>query len=235
MTPAIMSSQTPNSIVGELQKAYKAELLRIVDNLNDEHLQKLQFYYGGLIPRGIDGALNILRSLEDVGEISWTDVSSLKEGLRAIQRLDLIEILTAFETQRDLNLFLVDYARERQGSESRCYESASAIELLAKHLVKETTRIFTDGLRGSKVTSLIKSRRNVQEVLFDFEEQIEKKRIHNPWRKLSFLVVIAGEVVAEVFMMSAIDEERQTDPKEVLRICFKFCHTRLMKLGSWVS
>ena len=230
-----MSSQIPNSIVGELQKAYKAALLRIVDNLNIEQQQKLQFYYEGLIPREIDGALNILRSLEDVEEISWTDVDSLKKGLRAIQRLDLIEILTAFETQRDLKLFLVDYARKRQGSESRCYQSASSIELLAKHLVKVTTGIFTDGLNGSKVRSLIKSRKNVQEVLFDFEEQIEKKQIDNPWRKLTFLAVIAGEVVAEVFMMSAIDEERQTDPKEVLRICFEFCHTRLIKLGSWVS
>ena len=230
-----MSSQIPNSIVGELQKAYKAALLRIVDNLNIEQQQKLQFYYEGLIPREIDGALNILRSLEDVEEISWTDVDSLKKGLRAIQRLDLIEILTTFETRRDLNLFLVDYARKRQGSESWCYQSASSIELLAKHLVKVTTGIFTDGLNGSKVRSLMKSRKNVQEMLLDFEEQIEKKQFVNPWSKLTFLVVIAGEVVAAVFMMSAIDEERPTDPKEVLRICSKFCRTRLMKLGNWVS
>ena len=235
MTPAIMSSQTPNSIVGELQKAFKAALIRIVDSLEKDQQQKLQFYYKGFIPSGTDGGLNILDSLENVGEISWRDVCSLEQFLCAIQRLDLIEILTAFETRRDLTLFLVDYARIRQESESRCYQSASSIELLAKHLVKETTGIFTDGLRGSKVTSLIKSRKNVEEVLFDFEEQIQKKQIDNPWRKLSFLVVIAGEVVAEVFMTSAIDEERQTDPKEVLRICFKFCHTRLMKLGSWVS
>ena len=231
MTPAIMSSQTLNTIASELQKTYKAALLRLVDSLENDQQLKLQFYYEGPIPRGTDGALNILRSLEDVGEISWTDVSSLKEGLRAIQREDLIEILIAFETQRDLTLFLVDYAKKRQGSESRCDQSASSIELLAKHLVKVTKGIFL----GSKVRSLMKSRKNVQEVLFDFEEQIEKKQFVNAWSKLTFLAVIAGEVVAEVFMMSAIDEERQADPKEVLRICFKFCHTRLMKLGSWVS
>ena len=231
MTPAIMSSRTLNTIPSEIQKDYKAALLHLIDNLEDDEQQKLQFYYEGRIPRGIDGALNILRSLEDAGEISWTDVSSLKKGLCAIQRLDLIEILTAFETERDLTLFLVDYAKKRQGSEPRSYQSASSIELLAKHLVKVTKGIFP----GSKVRSLVKSRKNVREVLFDFEEQIVKKQFINPWSKLTFLVVIAGEVVAEVFMMSAIDEERQTDPKEVLRICFKFCHTRLMKLGSWVS
>ena len=231
MTPAIMSSRTLNTILSELQKAYKAALLRLVYNLENDQQEELQFYYEGLIPRGIDGVLNILRSLEDAGEISWTDVSSLKEGLRAIQRKDLIKILTAFETERDLTLFLVDYARKRQGSESRYDQSASSIELLAKHLVKVTKGIFP----GSKVRSLMKSRKNVQEVLFDFEEQIEKKQSVNAWNKLTFLVLIAGEVVAEVFMTSAIDEERQTDPKEVLRICFKFCHTRLMKLGSWVS
>ena len=212
-----------------------AALIRIVHSLDKDQQRELQFYYKRDIPSGTDGALNILDSLDDVGVISWTDVDSLKKGLRAIQRLDLIEILTTFETRRDLNLFLVDYARKRQGSELRCYQSASSIKPLAKHLVKETTGIFTDGLNGSKVRSLIKSRKNVQEVLFDFEEQIEKKQIDNPWRKLTFLAVIAGEVVAEVFMMSAIDEERQTDPKEVLRICSKFCRTRLMKLGNWVS
>ena len=231
MTPAIMSSLTPNIIAGELQKAFKAELLRIVDNLDNYQQEKLQFYYEELLPNGTDGALNILRSLGKVGEISWPDVRSLKKGLCAIQRLDLIKILTAFETRRDLNLLLVDYARKRQGSESRCQFTSSSIELLAKHLVKVTTGIFTDGL----ITSLMKSRKNVQEVLFDCEKQIEKKQINDPRRKLTFLVVIAGEVVAEVFMMSAIDEERQTDPKEVLRICSEFCHTRLMKLGSWVS
>ena len=231
MTPAIMSSRTLNTIASELQKAYKAALLRLVDSLESDQERKLQFYYEGLIPRRTDGALNILRSLEDVGEISWTDVSSLKKGLPAIQREDLIEILTAFETERDLTLFLVDYAKKRQESESRCNQSASSIELLAKHLVKVTKGIFP----GSKVRSLMKSRKNFQEVLFDFEEQIERKQFVNPWSKLTFLVVIAGELVAEVFMMSAIDEQRQTDPKEVLRICFKFCHTRLRKLGSWVS
>ena len=226
MTPAIMSS-TLNTIVSELQKAYKAALLRLVYNLENDQQEELQFYYERLIPRGTEGALNMLRSLEDAGEISWTDVSSLKKGLRAIQREDLIEILTAFETERDLTLFLVDYAKKRQGSESRCDQSASSIELLAKHLVKVTKGIFP----GSKVRSLMKSRKNVQEVLFDFEEQIEKEQFVNAWSKLTFLVVIAGELV----MMSAIDEERQTDPNEVLRICFKFCHTRLRKLGSWVS
>ena len=232
MTPAIMSSLTQNTILSELQKAYKAALLRIVDDLENYQQQKLQFYYEGLIPRGIDGALNILRSLEDVGEISWTDVSSLKEGLRVIQRLDLIKILTAFETERDLTLLLVDYAKKRQGSELRYDQSASSIELLAKHLVKVLTKgIFP----GSKVRSLMKSRKIVQEVLFDFEEQIEKRQFANPWSKLTFLVVIAGEVVAEVFMMSSIDEERQTGLKEVLKICFEFCLTLLRKHSVGVS
>ena len=227
------SSQTPNTIPYELQKAYKATLLRVADNLERDQQEDLQFYYEGIIPSGIDRAINILRSLESVGEISWTDVGSLKEGLRAIQRPDLIEVLTAFETRRDLALFIYDYARKRQGSESHCYQSASSIELLSKHLVDVTTEIFTDGLNNSKVRSLMKSRKNVREVLFDFEEQIVKKQVVKPWSKLTCLVVIAGEVVAVV--MPAIDEERQTEPKEVLRMCLEFCYTRLMKLGSWVS
>ena len=114
MTPAIMSSQTPNTITDELQKAYRAALLCIVDHLESNQQEKLQFYYEGLIPSGTDGIINILRSLESVGEISWKYVGSLKEGLYAIQRPDLVEILTAFETRRELTLFLDDYARKRQ-------------------------------------------------------------------------------------------------------------------------
>ena len=72
-------------------------------------------------------------------------------------------------------------------------------------------------------------------MLFDFEEQIEKKQFVNAWSKLTFLAVIAGEVVAEVFMMSSIDEERQTGLKEVLKICFEFCLTLLMKHSVGVS
>lgn len=230
-----MSSQTPNTIADELEKAYKAALIQIVDNLENDQLVKLQFYYEPRIPSGTNGALNILRSLESVGEISWTDVGSLKKVLDVLRRRDLIKVLKEFETRRDLTLLLVDYARKRQGSESRCYQSASSIELFAKHLVKVTTEIFTDGLTNSKLRSLMKSRKNVREVLFDFEEQMEKKQVVNPWSKLTLLVVIAGEVVAEVFMMPAIDEERQTEPKEVLKICFEFCYTRLMELGNWVS
>ena len=230
-----MSSQTLNTITDELEKAYKAALLQIVYNLRKDQQKELQFYFERHIPRGTDGVLDMLRSLENVGKISWTDVGSLKEGLCAIQRLDLLEIITEFETRRDLTLFLDDYARKRQGSESRCCKSTSSIELFAKHLVKETTEIFTDGLNNSKVRSLMKSRKNVREVLFSFEEQMVKKQVVNPWIQLTFLVVIAGEVVAEVFMMPAIDEERLPEPKEVLKICFEFCHTRLMKLGNWVS
>ena len=100
-------------------------------------------------------------------------------------------------------------------------------------------KVLTKGIfLGSKVRSLMKSRKNLQEVLFDFEKQIEKRQFANPRSKLTFLVVIAGEVVAEVFMMSSIDEERQTDPKIVLKICFEFCRTLLMKHSvdeSWVS
>jgi len=243
MTPAIMSSQTLNTIADELQKAYKAALIEIGDHLEVDQQKKLQFYYEGLIPSivsnygpsGTDRALHILRSLEKVKEISWTDVGSLKKGLLLIRRLDLIKILTDFETRRHLTLFLYDYARKRQEPKSRCYHFESSIELFAKHLAKETTEIFTDGLNNSKVRSLMKSRKNVREALFDFEEQMVKKQVVNPWIQLIFLVVIAGEVVAEVFMMPAIDEERQTEPKEVLEICFEFCYTRLMKLGNWVS
>ena len=230
MTPAIMSSQTPNNIIDELRRTYNAALLPIVYGLRHHEQEELQRYYKGFIPNGIDGTLGILSSLEDAGKISWTNVSWLKDGLREIQRSDLAETLTAFETQRDLTLFLDVYARKRHGLESRRYKAASSkiIELLARNLMEVTTGVFTDGFETSKVRSLMESKENVRELMFDFEEKIEKKTL-NAWSKLTLLVVIAGEIVAEV-----IDAECQPET-EVLKLCSNFCCDRLKKLGNWVS
>ena len=236
MTPAIMSSQTLNNITDELQRAYNTALLQIVNELRHHEQEKLQRYYKGLIPSGIDGTLHILSSLEDAGKISWTNVRWLKEGLREIQRSDLAETLTAFETQRDLTVFLDAYASKRNGLETQRYKSASSIELLARNLIEVTsltTGVYTDGFENRKVRSLMESKKNVRELMFDFAEKIEKKTL-NAWSKLTLLVVIAGEIVAEVFMMPVIDAEWQPET-EVLKFCSKFCYARLKKLGNWVS
>ena len=222
-----MSLQTMRTINDELQQAYNAVLIQIVHDLEKQQQEELRFYYKEFIPGETTGTLNILRSLENAARISWKDVSSLKDGLCVIRREDLAETLTAFEIKRNLKVLLDIYARERRRPESQCH-SSSSVELVAKRLVKVTTEL------DQAVRSLMESRENIQEMLNGFEEEIERE-LSDPWNKLTFLVVIIGEAMAEALMAN---EEGCPKP-EVLKFCSttavdKLC-SRLMKLGRWVS
>ena len=222
-----MSSQALNTIADELQRAsYKAVLLQIVHGLEKQQQEELRFYYNGLIPGETTGTLNILRSLENVGKISWMDVSSLKESLCVIGRNDLAETLTAYEIKRNLKVLLDIYASKRRRSEWQCYPSSS-VELVAGRLVKATT----EEMDQVAVRSLLESRENIQEVLNGFEEEIERE-LSDPWDKLTLLVIITGEAIVMA------NEEGRLKP-EVLKFCStaaidKLC-SRMMDLGTWVG
>ena len=220
-----MSSQTLNTIIDEHQQAYRAVLIQIAQGLEEQQQQELRFYFKDFIPGKTTETLDILCSLENAARISWEDVSALKDGLRAIRRKDLAETLTAFEIKRDLKVLLDIYARERRRPESQCHSSSSVESVVAKCLVKVTTEL------DQAVRSLMESRENIQEVLNGFEEEIEHE-LSDPWNKLTFLVVIIGEAIAEA-------NEEGCPKSEVLKFCSttavdKLC-SRLMKLGRWVS
>ena len=222
-----MSSQTLNTIADELQRAsYKAVLLKIVHGLDKQQQEELRFYYNGLIPGETTGTLNILRSLENVGKISWMDVSSLKESLRVVGRFDLAKTLTAYEIKRNLKVLLDIYASKRRRSESQCYSSRS-VELVAGRLVKATT----EEIDQAAVRSLMESRENIQEVLNGFEEEIERE-LEDPRDKLTLLVIITGEAIVMA------NEEGRLKP-EVLKFCSTAAvnklYSRMMELGRWVS
>ena len=226
--PAIMSSQTLKTITDELQQAYKAALIQIVHDLEKQQQEELRFYFKGLIPEETTGTLNILRSLENAARISWMEVRLLKDGLCVVGRLDLAKTLTEFEIKRNLRVLLDIYARKRRRSESQCYSSAARIELVAERLVKVTTEL------DQAVRSLMESSENIQELLNGFEEEIERE-LSDPWNRLTFLVVIIGEAIAEA------NEEGCPKP-EVLKFCSTEAvdklYSLMMKLGkgvSWVS
>ena len=223
-----MSSRTLNTFTDELQRAsYKAVLIQIVHGLEKQQHEELRFYYNRLIPGETTGTLNILRSLEDVGKISWMDVSLLKEGLCVVKRNDLAESLTAYEIKRNLKVLLYIYASKRRRSESQCYPSSS-VELVAGFLVK---LLATTERIDQAVRSLMESRENIQEVLNGFEEEIERE-LSDPWKKLTLLVIITGEAIVMA------NEEGRLKP-EVLKFCstaaVKKLYSRMIKLGTWVS
>ncbi|XP_068736879.1 uncharacterized protein [Montipora capricornis] len=225
-----MSSQILETAVNKLRRAYKAVLLQICHNLEKAQLQELRFYYSSPLAKQDDEALSILSSLEDTEKITWEDVTFLKEGLCAIERLDLAQKLTAFEIKRNLTILLGFYARKRQGLDSCCWLSAS-VRSIGEYLVNLTMELhrnrldFTSGIR-----SIVDSKKSVKKVWVEFEENVERE-LSLPWRKLTFLVVIFGEILAFALMD---EEDRSKDVIErLLSTVAEDLSGRMMKIGSW--
>lgn len=225
------SRQTFDKLTDELQRIYKAFLLQIVHKLENHQKEELRFYCTEFISTGDTEVLNILRSLQNAGEISWEDVSYLKEALRAVQRLDLVKTLTAFEVKRDLTILLDFYAKRRQGSELFCRPAFEKVEKMAGYLAIVMTEMARDRFDVSNADSLlVEPRKGIRKVLVDFEEEI-KRELSDPWSKLTSLVVITGEIVA----VALANEEFCREP-EVLKLCSTAAdelYSRMIKLGSW--
>ena len=101
-TPTMSSLKTSAAITDVLRQQYRATLLQIKKDLNNDQKEELRFYCTDFIPEETMGILKLFRSLEYVQKISWEDVGFLKKGLYAVRRLDLVEILTGYENKRDL-------------------------------------------------------------------------------------------------------------------------------------
>ena len=163
--------------------------------------------------------------------ISWEDVCLLKDGLRAVGRLDLVDNLTEFENKRDLFTLVYMYARKRQGfEESSCY--LSSVEQAAAYLTRTTTNgISPDGT----LKSLLESRKSIKKVIGEFDAVIEHERL-DPLNQLTLTVVIAGETVAEAFRMS---EERRLTSEDIIKMCRSVAdelYCRMREQGmTWVS
>ena len=132
-----MSSQTNNTTIENLQRAYKTVLLQIARNLEKDQQEELRFIFRELIRRE-PGALIIMSSLEYAGKISWRDVSFLKEGLLEVKTSDLADKLTEFEVMRNLTVLLDFYAIKKQGiSESSCSSPLDSVEKVAGYLFSD--------------------------------------------------------------------------------------------------
>ena len=182
-----MSSKLLNTLIDELRQDYKVVLLDTFNDLQEEQQGMLGFYYDEDVSRNPG---NLLSSLERSGKISWTDVGSLKNALRAIKMEKLACTLEEYEIKRDLALLFDTYARKRQGLVQT--QVPSSIEDVAGYLAK-----IADGvLHKTVVESLRKSRKNLQDLMKDVETGIAYK-LSNALSKLALLIVILGEVTAE--------------------------------------
>ena len=223
-----MSIQRSTVFTNELRRheyEYREVLLAINSNLTEIQKKELHFYYAHYAEAG--ETLELFRSLEDDKKISWEDVCFLKDGLRAVQRKDLVDIVTEFENKRNLTSLVYMYARKRRGfEESSCYHNS--IEQAAAYLERTTTHGISPD--GTFYRSLLESRKSIERVISEFDEAI-KDAVLDPWRQL----VVAGEIVAEAFRMS--EERRLTS--EVISKMFRSAadelYCRMRKLGKWVS
>ena len=77
---AKMTTQTFDDLTDKLQRTYNAVLLHIVHEIEIAQEKEIHFYFSRHIPRGITGTLDILRSLENAGKISWRDALSSAEA-----------------------------------------------------------------------------------------------------------------------------------------------------------
>ncbi|XP_067017101.1 uncharacterized protein [Acropora muricata] len=215
MTIANMSSKPQNTITDQLQQDFRALYIKILSDLEKDQSKELRYFYFGT-PETYD-----LLSIEDAGKISWTDVSSLKEGLSAVGRQDLVETLEEFELKTNLALLLHAFVTIRKGIPRQ--NLFQYIEAIAVRLANSTD----DALDKNKfkVRSLRKSKKSIEEVMISLKEKIETN-LSEPWtKKLALLTVIAGELLSETdFAMSL--------PKAVLRCSAEIC-SAMASLDEW--
>jgi len=106
LTVTYSAAMTPltRTMTDKLLQDYNSVLLKISFKLDEEHQKKLLHYCNGLISKQVTDTIDILRSLEYKGKISWEDVNSVKEAMLKINRFDIVKELTEYEIKRDLTL-----------------------------------------------------------------------------------------------------------------------------------
>ena len=240
-TAKIMSSLTSaafnisEELRRQLEPNYRGVLIKIKRGLTEDDEKDFRFYYTDcVVASDTLSTWKFFRSLEDAREISWEDVSFLKEGLRAVQRKDLEKILTEFENRRNLTALVYMYAGKRQGFEESSF-CLNLVEQEAGYLTRTTAHEMSAERTFYK--SLLESTKSIKKVLGEFDEVSRHKRL-DPWSQLTRLVVIVGENVAEAFRMR---EERRLTSEEIgkirrnLRSAADELYCRMRKLGTWVS
>ena len=224
MTTA-MSSQTLAKLTDELKQTYNAVLLQVFKDLEAEQRAELYYYFTARISRE---TLHILRSLEDADKVSWLNVSALKKALTAISRLDLERKLIVYEIKRNLTILLHSYGEMRQ--ELKPFSLSKSVESVARSLLDLVTAVAREGFDVNIVRSLTEP--GIRRVLLDWERAIEKE-LSYPWDRVTALVLVAGEMIAE-----ALANEGLGYTPEVLNMSSTAADmicSRMMEQGSWVS
>ncbi|XP_044165728.1 uncharacterized protein LOC122949757 isoform X2 [Acropora millepora] len=221
------SINSQNSITENLREDFMALLIKSFSDLEKEKEDALRLFYNDKdIPKNICGTFNFLTALEDAGKISWTNVSSLKKILSAIRREVLVDTLEEFEIKRNFALLLDAFVAIRKGiPRQNLFEN---IEVIAGYLAKSTD----DAMDKSKVRSLRKSKKNIEEVIIVLKEQIETNFSETWTNRLALLTVIAGELLSETEIKN--EEFASPLPEAVIRCSSEIC-SKVTSLDEWAE
>ena len=137
LPPLMISFMWSPTNEDKLRQTYSAVLLHISRDLDQIQQNEPRFYCSERIPTEFRDSLNILRSLEQSGKISWDDVNFLKEALRTVGRYYLAKLLKTFEVRRDLTLLLHFYARNRPQLD--LVNASLSMKTIARHLLTVVT------------------------------------------------------------------------------------------------
>ena len=214
-------------MTNSLRQIYRAVLVQIARDLDEEQRKELQFLCTGLVPRRVKEVLTLFRSLEDAAKMSWANVTFLKECLHDVGREDLVVKLTAFQIKRDLSILLNFYEKKRNGLDSFYQSSATnAAEYLVQLMEGFQGRVDVRGMLRS-------SGKNPKDLWLRFVNECGPPQ-RMTWGKFSMLVAIAGEIIA---VSSSFSGERPQEQEEAMQMCIpladELCHS-LLQLGTWV-
>ncbi|KAJ7383282.1 hypothetical protein OS493_029247 [Desmophyllum pertusum] len=224
MTAIILNSPF-YQMIDRLTQTYRAVLVQIARDLDEEQQKELQFLCTGLVPRRVKDILTLFHSLEEATKMSWVDVAFLKECLHDLGREDLVAKLTAFEIKRDVSILLNFYVKKRNGLHSFYQSSATNA---AEYLVQ-----LMEGFQGRvDVREMLRSSgKNTKDLWLHFVKECTPQSQRMTWGKFSMLVAIAGEIIAV-----SSSHSRQSPPEEAIEMCItlanELCYL-MLKLGCW--
>ena len=217
MTTVNMSFILRNSITDELRQEFRERYIATLREMVNDDLQQLAFIYFGEPETS-----NLLR-IEKERKISWTNVRSLKKGLKVVSRDDLAKDWGEFETKRNLALLL--------GASSKIWKDIPRQHRFEHVEVMSKPYPANYALDKNTGRSLRNSKKSMDEAMISLKDQIETN-LSEPWtEKLMLLIANAGELLSKTKTKN--DEFASPLPEDVMRCSDEICST-IKSLGKWV-
>ena len=150
----------------------------------------LLYYCNGIIPKQLTDTIEIFRSLEYKGMISWEDVIVIKEAMHGIKRYDIVKELTEYEVKRDLTLLLDYYARKILNLDLKC--SSVSVKRTVGHLVR-LMEVARDKVDMTSLSLTVETSKDIRKALVEFEDEIDCREQSFSWNEFIQCLLLSPE------------------------------------------